>query len=501
MLLLGGVALNNDLVLGIDVGTSSVKVLYISLTGNFFYKDEEKIGTHRAGVNAEQIAEDYLSVIQKITKRNTDLNNKVVSVGLSGQTPSLVCIDASGKSTFPVLIWQDNRATEEAAELASVFGNPLTKIGTSLPWSASGCLAKLFWIHQHQRAVQSNTTWILQPKDFVGFHLTGEVVSDPWSSKGLCNVLNWQVPETLFAHIGWSQSVVPTIKAGEDTRGVISQSGSDWSGLPAGIPVTVGWSDAMSGMNSLGVMSKPTSFIITGTSAIVGSSTTAEIDDAGSLYVIPKSCAPMTIIYGPTQSSGSAIAWAAALFGRSESEIIQAGSQNTSPKVPIYLPYISGERAPLWRNDIRGGFFEIDQSDDFGAFARSIMEGISFAEKQVLELAYKITGEAKDQVCLGGHAGNDKRWEETRTRTLGSNILRYEDEDTTTRGAAMLALNLVVGNFREAYEALRVSPSVVNRSSEDLDYASINYQRFLLAQQNLIAYTDRKDQGVTNNVD
>jgi len=373
MLLLGGVALNNDLVLGIDVGTSSVKALYISLTGGFFYKDEEKIVTHRAGVNAEQVAEDYLSAIQKITKRNIDLNNKVVSVGLSGQTPSLVCIDAFGKSTFPVLIWQDNRAIAEAAELAKVFGDPVKLIGTSLPWSASGCPAKLFWIHQHQPEVQSNTTWILQPKDFVGFHLTGEVVSDPWSSKGLCNVLNWQVPKTLFAHIGWNQSVVPTIKAGEDTRGVISKSGSAWSGLPAGIPVTVGWSDAMSGMNSLGVMSKPTSFI--------------------------------------------------------------------------------------------------------------------------------ITGEAKDQVCLGGHAGNDNRWEETRTRTLGSNILRYEDEDTTTRGAAMLALNLVVGNFREAYEALRVSPSVVNRSSEDLDYASINYQRFLLAQQNLIAYTDRKDQGVTNNVD
>ena len=493
--------MKNDLVLGIDVGTSSIKALYISLDGTFFHKDEEKITTHQTGVIAEQVAEDYLTAIQNISKRNPELNKKVVSVGLSGQTPSLVCMDDSGKSTFPVLIWQDNRASEEAAELAKKFGDPIKVIGTSLPWSASACPAKLFWIHKHHPVVQETTDWLLQPKDFVGFHLTGQIVSDPWSSKGLCNVLNWQVPENLFAHIGWSHTVVPTIKAGEDTRGVISHSGSGWSGLPAGVPVTVGWSDAMSGMNSLGVMSKPTSFIITGTSAIVGCSITAQIEDAKALYVIPKSCAPMTIVYGPTQSSGSAINWAARLFSSSEAEIIQAGSQNNSPKVPVFLPYISGERAPLWRNDLRGGFFEIAQSDEFGSFARSVMEGISFAEKQVLELAHEITGEAKAQVSLGGHAGNDIRWETTRTRTLGLKLLRYEDEDTTTRGAAMLALNLIIKNFQLAYETFRVLPIVVSVSTQDLEYASNNYQKFLSAQQNLIAYTDEKDEGEAQSVD
>lgn len=489
-----------DLVLAIDIGTSSVKALYISFDGTYFHKDEAKLQTHRAEMIAEQSAEDYLIAIKSITNRNVELNKRVKAVGLSGQTPSVVCMDDHGKSTFPVLIWQDNRAVEEALELEKVFGNPVETIGTSLPWSASACPAKMYWIHKHQPDVQKNTKWIVQPKDFVGFHLTGAVISDPWSSKGLCNVLDWQVPKKLFSHIGWDISVVPEIKAGEASRGIITEQASRWSGLPQGIPVTVGWSDAMSGMNSLGVMSAPTSFIITGTSAIVGCSTTINVDDAKSLYVIPQSCAPMSIVYGPTQSSGASIAWAAQLFDRLAEEIVDLGSKEDSVKVPIYLPYISGERAPLWRSDIRAGFFEVDHSHGSASFARAVMEGISFAEKQVLDLAEAITREPQTLVSLGGHAGNDVRWESIRTRTLAKKLLRFEDEDTTTRGAAMLALNLITKDFNGAYDALRVQPNIVEVTSKDVNYSTVNNARFLAAQKNLIAFTDNKDQGVVNHV-
>jgi len=398
--------LAEDLYVGVDVGTSSIKVLFLSEDGSFFRKDEEKLTTNRIGNHAEQDAREYLTAIKKITARHPDLVPSVKSIGLSGHTPSVVCIDAIGEPTMPVLIWQDNRAEAEANELAEKFKNPVDTIGTSLPWAASACPAKLLWIHRNLPEVQKATAWILQPKDYVGFHLTGEAISDPWSSKGLCNVLTSKAPTGLFDFLGWDESVIPEIRKGELRRGLVTESGATVTGFPSGIPVTVGWSDAMSGMNALGVMAAPTSFVITGTSAIVGCSTTSNVSDGDSLYVIPQSCAPMSVVYGPTQSSGAAIAWGAQLLGINENELIEMGGNDDSQSVPIFLPYISGERAPLWRNDIRGGFLHIDQTCSASTLSRSVMEGISFSEKQVLTIAQGLAADApatvSREMTLGG---------------------------------------------------------------------------------------------------
>ena len=479
-----------DLYVGVDVGTSSIKVLFLSEDGSFFRKDEEKLTTNRIGNHAEQDAREYLTAIKKITARHPDLVSSVKSIGLSGHTPSVVCIDATGEPTMPVLIWQDNRAEAEANELAEKFKNPVDTIGTSLPWAASACPAKLLWIHRNLPEVQKATAWILQPKDYVGFHLTGEAISDPWSSKGLCNVLTAKAPTGLFDFLGWDESVIPEIRKGELRRGLVTESGATVTGFPSGIPVTVGWSDAMSGMNALGVMAAPTSFVITGTSAIVGFSTTSDVSDGDSLYVIPQSCAPMSVVYGPTQSSGAAIAWGAQLLGINENELIEMGGNDDSQSVPVFLPYISGERAPLWRNDIRGGFLHIDQTCSASTLSRSVMEGISFSEKQVLTIAQGLADDAPATVSLGGHAGNDLRWEKVRARTLGEDLESFHDSDTTTRGAAILALNLIIQDFELSFKKLSVKPKQTSATQDDRRYSQYNFSAFLSAQQSVVQFTD-----------
>lgn len=167
---------------------------------------------------------------------------------------------------------------------------------------------------------------------------TKETVSDPWSSKGLCNVKTKLPIENLLKFIGWSTKVVPELKDGYMSRGKISKTAASKFGLPFGIPVSVGWSDATSGMVALDVMSEPSSFVITGTSAIVGSSSRTSPRDGGSLYVIPSTCAPLTVTYGPTQSSGSAIAWIGELLDLSKDQVIDLACQSTHRDLPVCLP-------------------------------------------------------------------------------------------------------------------------------------------------------------------
>ena len=479
------------MILGLDIGTSAIKALFIDLDSREIYKDEEKIVTSDHGDVVEQNAYDYLTALINLTSRNAERAHAVTAVGLSGHTPSVVCVDERGEPTAPVMIWQDNRALREAEELKARYGNPLPVIGTSLPWAASACPAKLYWLHKNRPEVVKKTRWVLQPKDFVGYHLTHNVLSDPWSTKGLCNTQTLQPTTELLNFIGWSDDVVPPLAQGYESRGVITNHGALASGLPTGIPVSVGWSDAMCGMLALGVMTHPTSFVITGTSAIVGSSHTSEISDAGSLYVIPKACAPLSVTYGPTQMSGGSIAWAAKLFGISEQDLVEEGSHDMSETVPLYLPYIKGERAPLWRNDISGRYLNMKSEHTRGSFARATMEGISLAERQVLEIAETTNKRRADRVVLGGHAGNDVRWERIRARTIGRTIVRYEDTDTTTRGSAMLAHAMSVG-LPQAVSDLSITPAVAHPTDTEQSYAENIFKEFLVEQGELLATADRK---------
>ena len=489
----GGVALSENLILGLDIGTSSVKAIFINEDGDVLERVEVKIATISAEPGlAEQRAEDYLDALKSIAGFNEELTQNLIAIGVSGHTPSVVCIDESGTALRPVLTWQDTRAQKEAQELQEVFGNPLDVIGTSLPWSPSACPAKLLWLSRNESWLIKKLRWVLQPKDYVGFHLTGEAISDPWSSKGLCNVKTRQPIEALLKYTGWPTSIVPELRDGFSSRGNVSQSAALTFGFPSGIPVSTGWSDAMSGMVAIDVMREPSSFIITGTSAIVGSSTRTPPKDGESLYIIPATCAPLTITYGPTQSSGSSIAWACDFLDITLDEVMSFSQQSEGKNLPIYLPYIYGERAPLWRADIQGGFYGVTGNMRKAEFAAAVLEGISFAEKQVLEIAEGLNGETQATVKLGGHAGNDSRWEKIRLQTLGRNIARYDDVDTTTRGAAILVHTFLTGNLAESSLKLRFNPLKSSANQENREYSRRKFQEFLLVQSSAIRLADHK---------
>ena len=361
-----------------------------------------------------------------------------------------------------------------------------------MPWSASACPAKLLWLSRNEEQTVAKTKWIFQPKDFVGFHLTGKAISDPWSSKGLCNVLTRKPITEVLSYTGWSDDVVPELHDGFQSRGTITQQASESFGFSVGTEVSVGWSDAMCGMAAMGVFSKPATFVITGTSAIVGSSSVTPPDDGGGLYIIPDTCAPLAVTYGPTQSSGSSIAWASELFEIEANELIDLAMDASDIEIPIYLPYINGERAPLWRPDVQAGFYGVTTQCKKSHMALAVMEGISFAERQVAELAETLNKVRQPSILLGGHAGNDNRWEKIRHRTLSRTIERFEDVDTTTRGSAMLAHAVITKDFALSSEALSFKPLVSQPNSNDLMYSNKKFNEFLAAQEYAIDLANRK---------
>ena len=479
-----------ELILGLDLGTSSLKGIFCTYSGEIVAKYEIPLTLHRNGEEVEQDGQEYLTALSSFVDQavsDENLFERVGAIGLSGHTPSLVGVDKKGASTFPVLIWQDNRAIDEARKLSERFGDPAKYIGTSLPWTPSGTAAKAMWVARNLPEWRDDTRWLLQPKDFLGFHLTGEAISDAWSTKGLCNVRTGKTLTDLLQFIGWDPEVVPKLNDGFSSRGFTTSECEEKFGIPSGIPVSVGWSDAMCGMLALGVFRQPSSFIITGTSAIVGTSSEIEPASEEPLYVIPHGSAPLPVTFGPTQMRGGSISWAAELFSLTQAQLVERGDNDKSESVPTYLPYIAGERAPLWRNDIRGSFENISVEHGASAFARATMEGICFAERQVLEISQRLSSTTNTEVILSGRAGNDRHWLATRLRTMGQPLRVVNDLEITCRGSAILAHSLLTENLMQSTTALAVTGELHNPSAEDLDYGARNYERFRLAQQRLLS--------------
>jgi xylulokinase len=452
--------------LGVDVGTSATRVVLVGDDGTIIDAASSSYDTMRAPAGVvEQDPTMWTvalsSALSSLTKLTTD---PPVAIGLCGQTPTMVLVDDQGKVTRNALTWQDGRATVEAAELADRFGEPEALVGTGLPWSAANMPAKLLWLSRHEPEVVASTRIILQPKDFIGMELTGTAMSDPWSSKGLCRVSDGAALGEVLDACGWSSSVCPPTAPPWSPRGVVSELAAQKYGLVAGTPVTVGASDALAEMFAAGCFERESAFVFSGTSSIVGTTVRDTTTRVKGLFNVPTSCAPLPLLYGPTQSGGAALLWAARLLGCSVDEILTLAA-SSGPSWPTFVPYLAGERAPLWDLDVRALFLGVDEGHGRAEMAMSVVMGVFLSARHVLALIEEATHHELRDVEVVGRGVRNLQWETIARRALGLSLRLHEDADMSARGSAMLALALDGTSVVEASRRLsaasrQMSPTV-----------------------------------------
>jgi len=447
--------------LGLDIGTSSVKAVAVRDDGKLVASARSSYDTSRPGPGiAEQDPADYLrAAAQAIEGLGID-TAEIGGVGLSGHTPTAVFIDEAGHPVRAAMTWQDSRAIEQAEVLAASAGKPEDLFGTALAWSPAAIPAKLLWLSQHEPQTVAATRRVLQPKDYLGFALTGEATSDPWSSKGLCNVLTGQAAAAFLEQVGWRASICPPIAPAWQTRGRVTAAAASRFGLPAGIPVAVGWSDALAAMLRVGAFTVPSAFILTGTSDIVGQSYPDVAPSAPGLMTIPRACAPLAVTYGPTQSSGDAVEWLAGVLGKSVEDLmlLEAGLPE---EPPVFVPYLRGERAPLWNPRVRAGFSAICAEHRAGDLVEAVLQGITLGARQILDVAG--TG-ASAEVHVAGVSATVQRWIDARLQTLGRPLVLHDEANASAVGAAVLGAVVAGVPLGEAVNrvsrtAFRVAPS------------------------------------------
>jgi xylulokinase len=456
---------------GIDIGTTAVKAILIDATGTRLGAFRQPVPMSRPGRGyAEQDPDNWTrGVVAALTEfaSRYDLS-ALAGIGICSQVNTHVFVGSNNEALIPAITWQDTRCAVDAADLdAQVSVAQKTAwFGGPIPIDASHALARMAHVARVHPDVYAKTRHVLLPKDYCVLRLTGAVQSDAVAAVGLAGPDGY-VGELLDL-VPRARELLPALHSFHHVAGRVR------TGMPcAGTPVVVGAMDAWAGMFGVGVVDDGDVMYQSGTSEILGIVSSSVYPTPGVILFPPYE--DIVLHAGPTQSGGAALEWFSSLLGTTSAQAVMLASQvSPSDAVPLFLPHLQGERAPVWDESSRGVFARMDSRAGSPEMARSVMEGVSFSARWVFEALQESAGVSVSMANIGGGGARADVWCQIRADALGFVLKRVAVRDASALGAAILAgLGCgIVSTLREAVRELvtfdrTFEPQAANRGYYD----------------------------------
>lgn len=428
----------DDLVLCADLGGSALRVALIDAGGATRVAAKRDLplpldAEGRSEVDPELWWTAFRDAAAAIL--DGDAAERVRAICCGGYTRTLVLADAAGAAVGPALTWRDMQAGAEAARLAAVAGPAAP--GDALHIDAFHPLARIAWTRAHASDRLARAAVLLEPKDYLNLRLTGTAGSDAVSLARLV-----AIPEPARARLwqaaGLDPALVPALHRPTEVAGRVRADAPPFAAL-AGVPVMTGCHDTWMGVLGLGALQVGAGYILSGTSEVVGLFT-AEPARADGLLTVQWG-ERLFQLGGPSQAGGDCLAWLDRLLrpeddGAPDLDALPEGD----PSEPLlFLPYLAGERVPLWEPAARGVFFGLGRGHGAADLYRAVVEGVAFSSRQVVEGAIAAGAAPPDPFRIGGGAARSDLWCQTRADVLGAPVVRHDDAEAGLLGAAMTA--------------------------------------------------------------
>lgn len=401
--------------LGIDLGTSSVKVLLIGA-------DQAVVGSASAHIEvarphpgwSEQDAADWLSAtgtaMEGLRAKHPREFSAVRGIGLSGHMHGATVLDADDKVLRPCILWNDTRSHAEAAELDA---DPQFRALTGNIVFPGFTAPKLAWIRNNEPAIFSKIRKVLLPKDYLRLWLTGESLSDMSDSAGTAwldvGARRWSAP--LLAATGLDESQMPGLVEGTDPAGRLRDALAAQWGLAKGIVVAGGAGDNAASACGMGTVGPGHAFVSLGTSGVLFAANASYLPNPASAvhtfcHALPNAWHQMGVILSATDS----LNWLSVISGKGAAELTeQLGTALRKPTGVTFLPYLSGERTPHNDAAIRGSFTGLAHESDLAALTQAVLEGVAFAFRDSLE-ALRAAGTELTRVTAVGGGSRSHYW-------------------------------------------------------------------------------------------
>ncbi len=403
---------SNTYYLGIDLGTSAAKAVLRGCDG-----ESLKARCTYPSNTPDGWMEAVASLIRELRHR---ANGRIAAVGLSSQVGTYI-IDGQ-----EIISWQDAVGRDEVDEIRQAIPQDefLREIAMRHPDLISYPLPRLLYIQRRFGREHE----VLMPKELLIRALTGQTVTDIFSMRGIAHPKTVRYAENLMKKLGIAIAL-PPLKRPTDLAGRVTAEATERFGLEENTPVYLGCNDFFAGLLGMGIHTVGDTFELSGTSSHIGY--LAETVNPNAFVSGEYFCGRCT--YGPTKSSGPACDLALRSFGIEGIDLHAA----LADKPPVFLPYLKGERAPIFDEQARGVFFGLSERTDKTSLAYATLEGVVFSLYDITQSMQMPT--PKRLVCGGGSAKNPLM-NTLRATLLDCDMVGVEENDTSALGACLLAM-------------------------------------------------------------
>lgn len=447
----------DTLLLGIDIGTTAVKAALFSLEGQIAASSSAEYATHHLRPGwVEQRPDDWWQAvclaIRQALAQTPHGAERVAGVAVSSQAPALLPLDKHGKPLRPALIWMDRRAEAQARALAETLGAQKMHQITGNRADAFYVAAKLLWFKTHEPHLLAQTHQFLQVNGYINYRLTNAYSLDPVHA-ALLQLRHYATGEwarELCDLCGVTPELFPLVKQGHELCGSVTPEAAEATGLRVGTPVMVGTVDGAAAALEAGVVKAGSAAEMTGTSTVVLMPNAQGITDPA-LIAMPHAIPQMHLLLGATVASGASLRWFRDQFAQLEIQLANASGRDAfdllteqAAQAPIgsdgviFLPYMMGERSPLWHTNARGVFFGLSLAATKAAMIRAVLEGTAFALRHNIEAA-RAAGVSVTQVRSVGGGTRSSLWNQIKADVLGMPVLLPQTSVGAPFGDALLA--------------------------------------------------------------
>ena len=484
--------------LGIDIGTSGTKTLAVGEDGTVRAdaSAEYPLATPRPGWTEQDPADWWdatVETVKRVLKTGRLKPDDVAGIGLSGQMHGSVFLDRSDAVVRPALLWNDQRTGAECEEMTESAGGHDELIRMVANPARTGFTApKILWLRNNEKRNYKQTVRVLLPKDYVRLKLTGEYATEVSDASGtlLLDVANRRWSEELLGKLDLDPALLPPVHESPAVTGGLTDAVARELGLNPGTPVVGGGGDQAAGAVGTGIVRRGAVSAALGTSGVVfAHSDSVQVDPAGRVHTFCHAVPGKWHVMGVVLSAAGSLEWfrdtlcqdltAEAKKSKSSPFELITAEAATAPagcEGLQFLPYLTGERCPHFDPDARGAWIGLTRRTDRPAMARAVIEGVTYAMRDNLEVIRGM-GVPVRRVRLSGGGGKSSFWRQVQADIYGTPCEVLNAEEGPAFGAALLA-HVGTGTFKSVPEACDATLKVVEEVQPDAGAKKVYNARY-----------------------
>ncbi len=472
------------LYIGIDLGTSAVKLLLMDEKGgirNIVTKEYPLFFPHPGW--SEQNPEDWVTAVSEGIRELTEGIDRaeVAGIGAGGQMHGLVALDAEDRVLRPAILWNDGRTQEETDWLNTEIGKEkLTKLTGNIAF-AGFTAPKLLWMRNHEKDLFDRIAKIMLPKDYINYRLSGSFCTDYSDASGmlLLDVEHKCWSKEMLDICGISEEKMPRLYESYEVVGTLKPDVAEKLGLSPDVKVVAGAGDNAAAAVGTGVVGNGGCNVSLGTSGTIFISSSAfGVDSGNALHAFAHADGGWHLMGCMLSAASCNKWWMDEIIRTTEYAEEQKGitDDRLGKNHVFYLPYLMGERAPHNDPSARSCFIGMTMDTTREDMTQAVLEGVAFGIRDSLEAARKLGVDVKTSMICGGGA-KSPLWKKIFANVLGITLTTPETEQGPGYGGAILAA-VACGEYASVGEACEKLIRVTEVTEPDPALTALYEERY-----------------------